>query len=611
MALNGKNELERFTDKCGYNHIWSALEEWISDYVGELDIDGNDIVLDNIEVKFTRNLQVDGCRFAYDAVVEAYIAYSDFYRESSSKSQWFTVGCTAEVDDTLKAFEVTDVEVYSSKPAKKSNATDNFVPIISKAQMDEEARTFLRRYCPKALVEPTKVPIREIASEIGLTLEFGYILSEDFSYFGQISFSDTKTRVYNLETGGSQELDVKRGTILIDPEVFWERSLGCENFTIAHEVVHWEKHRLFADIKRLLYRNNYTAHRCPKPGRILWDSDDKWTDNEWLEWHANAIGARILMPKETLPAKIDEIKAAMPPELLADKTEFFITLIDELAAFYGTSRLTAKYRLKDMGYTAVDDIQIHEYDFQAYTHEIDEYKAYYEVCENKGLQFWVNSGIYVYADRHFVINHDKCVYMGDGGVPHLTDFAKANVEKCTLKFLNLRINIRDDKRNFSDILYRDKTYETFQKFYVQENDATFAFARELAAQYQASAPQNDKRNVPFAQRMKELLEAEEIGQQEFSERTLLSKATFYRIQDEKAKTPSLRTVVAICAGLDFDISLTNELLGKAGLSFDGGPIHNAYVAAITMFPGKSIDVRNEFLSNLDIEGVKPLGEDIR
>lgn len=148
--------------------------------------------------------------------------------------------------------------------------------------MDEHAAAFLRKHCPKALLEPTTVPIRDIAKEIGLDLQFGYMLSEDFSFFGQISFSDTKTKVYNLETWKAQDLDVARGTILIDPEVFWERSLGCENFTIAHEVVHWEKHRLFADIKRLLYRDYYKPHRCPKPKSILWDSDDKWDDNEWL-----------------------------------------------------------------------------------------------------------------------------------------------------------------------------------------------------------------------------------------------------------------------------------------------------------------------------------------
>jgi hypothetical protein len=109
--------------------------------------------------------------------------------------------------------------------------------------------------------------------------------------------------------------------------------------------------------------------------------------------------------------------------------------------------------------------------------------------------------------------------------------------------------------------------------------------------------------------VRQILEVKNINVMRFQERTLLSKATFYRLQDEKEK-PSFRTILAFCAGLDLDVTLTNELLGKAGFAFDGGAAHNAYVMAITQFPGRSIDVRNEFLSNLDIKGVMPLGDDL-
>ena len=71
-----KNELERFTDKCGKNKIWAVLTQWIADNGDRLDIDGYDIKLDDTDTKFTRNLHVMGCCFTYDAIIEAYIAYS-------------------------------------------------------------------------------------------------------------------------------------------------------------------------------------------------------------------------------------------------------------------------------------------------------------------------------------------------------------------------------------------------------------------------------------------------------------------------------------------------------------------------------------------------------
>lgn len=610
MPVNLKNELEKFTYKCGYNEICTALAEWIEEYTSELEIEGNNIALDDIYVRFTRNLQVIGCCFTYDAVIDAHIAYTDLEREPQSTSQYFTIYCAAEVDDTLKSFEVSNIRINEKVPAGKSNTTKNFVPVISKAQMDDESRAFLHKYCPKALLEPTKVPVREIAVKMGLTLEFGYILSEDFSYLEQISFSDTKTLVYDLTSGNSRELEVKRGTILIDPEVFWERSLGCENFTIIHEIVHWEKHKLFADIKRLINQNGYKAHRCPKPARILWDKDTTWTEEEWLEWHANGIGARILMPKETVPAKIDEIKSNFPAELFADNTVFFIELIEELAKFYGTSRLMAKYRLQELGYEAVENIQLYEYDYQAYTHEIDEYKAFYEICEKDELRMLLSTGYFAYADRHFVINHEKCVSADENGVPRLTEFAWANLDKCTIKFKNIRINIKENEGKFSCFLYRDQTYCTFPTYHLKNNEAMFEIARELAANYQSSVPIQETPNSSFFQKAKEFMELKNINSTNFQELTLLPKSDFSVFHSGKYRIPNFRKILAFCAGLNLNISETEDLLKKAGLAFNGSTAHNAYMAAIIMFPGQSIDIKNEFLANLQIEGVSPLGADI-
>ena len=109
--------------------------------------------------------------------------------------------------------------------------------------------------------------------------------------------------------------------------------------------------------------------------------------------------------------------------------------------------------------------------------------------------------------------------------------------------------------------------------------------------------------------VKQILEAKKIGAMEFQERTLLSQAAYYRFKREAYK-PSFRSILAFCAGMDLDIYKTGELLGKAGYSFDGIEAHMAYMTAITAFAGKSIDVRNEFLANLDIRGVSPLGDDI-
>ena len=87
MVPGGKDELERFTDKVGHNHIWAAVEDWVEDHRHELDIDGNYITLDDLTVVSTRNLRADGSRFSYDAVMEAFIAYEDYHGETQGKGR--------------------------------------------------------------------------------------------------------------------------------------------------------------------------------------------------------------------------------------------------------------------------------------------------------------------------------------------------------------------------------------------------------------------------------------------------------------------------------------------------------------------------------------------
>jgi len=160
---------------------------------------------------------------------------------------------------------------------------------------------------------------------------------------------------------------------------------------------------------------------------------------------------------------------------------------------------------------------------------------------------------------------------------------------------------------FSDILYRGKTHETFPKYSGADNSDAFTHARQLAEVHIARAPEREKVRVSLADRIQQILDAKEIGSADFQVLTLLSKDTFYRFKRPDYK-PTFETVIALCAGLDLDITETAEMLSKAGYSFDGSERHSAYAAAITQFTGKSILIRNEFLRNLNIAGVKPLGE---
>jgi hypothetical protein len=118
--------------------------------------------------------------------------------------------------------------------------------------LDIEATNFLEKYCPEALQSPMAVPIEEIVRDkMGLTVLQGNRLTDDLRLFGQICFSKGTVKAYDFFGSNYQEVEVERGTILIDAYTFWERNIGCVNNTIAHEAFHWHRHRIYAAIKSI------------------------------------------------------------------------------------------------------------------------------------------------------------------------------------------------------------------------------------------------------------------------------------------------------------------------------------------------------------------------
>ena len=116
--------------------------------------------------------------------------------------------------------------------------------------------------------------------------------------------------------------------------------------------------------------------------------------------------------------------------------------------------------------------------------------------------------------------------------------------------------------------------------------------------------ERNKIRVSFCDRIQQILKAKNIKSSDFQALTLLSKDIFSKLKKQDYK-PTFKTVITLCAGLDLDIYTTNELLQKAGYSFNGSKEHTAYVTIITKYEGESISVRNEFLKEV---GIKLLGE---
>lgn len=231
------------------------------------------------------------------------------------------------------------------------NATSNLVPVINKKEFDNEATEFLSKYFPVALNTPIAVPITMIAQEkMGLTI-LEHRLTEDFSVLGQMCFTSGATEIYDRDNDEYKMLEVKKGTMIIDPDTLTLRNFGCLNNTIAHESYHWYKHRNYHILRSILDDKQSVALRCPSYQKDE-QYEKRWDDVDWMEWQANGIAPRILMPVQTVGAVFESLLEKSKQNLYVqyELTPAIQWVAERMADFYNVSRQSAKLRLIELGF---------------------------------------------------------------------------------------------------------------------------------------------------------------------------------------------------------------------------------------------------------------------
>lgn len=122
MAQAQPSALDRFIDKKCFDAIYRALEVYIEDNFGNLELssyhvqepDGAQLL--EMEVIRTNGGTSEDDTITFDVIVSCEIEIEETVkrnRETDSVTQWFKAHCEAEFGEGLKNFKVTNVEVYS------------------------------------------------------------------------------------------------------------------------------------------------------------------------------------------------------------------------------------------------------------------------------------------------------------------------------------------------------------------------------------------------------------------------------------------------------------------------------------------------------------------
>lgn len=578
------NELEQFIYQICYQPMWEEAYNYIYSHPTTLDLSFSRIkypdraYLRDMLLEFTSNIEIDEDFLSFDAIVSATIelhADDDYYgSRTCDTSQWLVFSCRAEITDKLKTVTITNVKPYSRQ---RKTATDgiaasrNIVPIISKDDLEDEATRFLSRYCPEALEQPMPVPIEAIAEKLGLIIIQNHRITEDFSVIGEICFSSGEIPVWDLFKCVKQNLHVNRGTILVDACTYLEQNLGRVKNTLAHEVFHWHRHRLYAAIKQILRQEKVIACRCPVEN-VYPGEEESWTDEQRMEWQANNIAPRILMPLGQFKQKVDELYKQYDYVGTPLKLITMECIAQDLASFYEVSRQSVLIRMMECGYPEANSI--YTYNSSARTRAyITDSELFLEYRSNEDFRNLIDSGAFKYVEGYVVVNDADFIYY-EQGKAKLTDYAWEHLAECTLQFSLRQIHPELLNKLPFEIFHRvnggaDRDvpqYDNAQNKEVLQlseelQDKRAEFEKQKAA-FKLTAVNKSCWNLIY-----EIIQSRGMSKAHFCNVTNLGEEVYRKAEKNKG-TPQLRTIVAISCGLDLDLSTTERLLTLAGHAFD-------------------------------------------
>lgn len=213
--------------------------------------------------------------------------------------------------------------------------SETLLPYIPPSEYDNVATDFLERYFPGAISKPQRVPILEVArNDVGLDVQF-VCLSEESDIYGITIFEDGNVEIYDPEECLYDTKFFKRKTVLIDPEAVKKTNIGCRNNTIAHECVHWFKHRMYYRMQKFTLPKKAKYCKCSINSLNLYNDEE-----ELMEKQAIGIAPRILMPKQSF----EEVARSYD-----NLSENSWREISEIAEFFDVSKQSVTIRLSECG----------------------------------------------------------------------------------------------------------------------------------------------------------------------------------------------------------------------------------------------------------------------
>lgn len=578
------------------------------------------IEFDNFELYKINYEIINNCELNLEIIVIADVIVRQYIKgemEVDTKTKFVSVYAEVELDAGIKNFRIYNTEFKSDQYKKSRNLklSKDWVPYIRKKDFDDIAEKFLRKYYPQALTQPTPVPVETIVSEMGLSIHQEK-LTIDNSVFGKMVFKDTDVEVIEDEKLVSKHFN--KGSILVDKDVVFKRNVGSYNNTVIHECVHWELHKVFHEVKMVLDKDHSQVSSWTEEN--LADSS-MWTSLDWMEWQANGIAPRILMPKVQTRIKIRELFQTLTlvnPDI--SRSELVQEVVDNLATFFEVSRQAAKIRMIDLGfkeangvYNYLDDRYMHNFAFEleafdkGSSYTITSNDLCFEYCFNESFRQIIDRNKFIYVDNHLCLKDKKFIYMTKDG-PIMTDYAYEHMDECCLIFkvksknftsisnetyydyvLNRGVTKESEiKADFVDILQNPSLMDQLPPLDMMKLGKKISeLLKELPFEFSGTLRSHRKRKnctQPFLAKL--------VG---ITERTLRDYET---LEDN---LPRLELTLSFCFALKLRPELSDDMIKKVGHQLTISPPHQVYKMLLSTSYYKPLGEINSILQAAEMK----------
>lgn len=594
------SSLADYIQDAYYDEFFGSIRKYIresghSGYSsGSFLISLSEVELDDIRIRSVKAFASDSEFVNFVAAVEANIVLKGLGRrdyDADSKTEWFSVYFTGQLLDGLNMVTIIRVEDYRSERFDKETTLSKYmVPYLYAEDLEKEAEAFLGRYCRKALEAPMAVDIEELLFNLSLDM-YHAPLSDNL--FGMTYFTEADVEIIDDETDKVINQHVDPGTILINPNIFFMRNVGSENNTIIHECLHWDRHRRFFELQKLL---NPDLHAIACSTTEKKGIKDSGLDGalQWMEWQCNALAPRVQMPQHTTRAKLNEIlrelKANMPGVPESNRMEKAICI---LADFFHVSKFAAKLRAIELGFTTaigvlnyVDDHYLPSFSFNALvvnkdeTFVIDDKNATFESCVDPVAREKLERGSYVYVDCVFCVDDEEYVTLDANGNMTLTEYARQHMDECCVKFRATHKHSETSGdtfytrcalcRNIASDVYNEMNYVDDEQNSFVSQRAEKAKRRKTEAQYIVDV----LRRLPplftttlqyhFDHFEKKGWKAGQLTEMQLGRWTNYSERQIRKFLTEESTTKEITATCALCVGLQLIPDFSDNLVDKSG-----------------------------------------------